>query len=206
MKRNNQKQRAAVKAALIVERTNLFMRTIIVINGKGGIGKDTLISAVEKQASYSVSNVSSITPIRKKCEEYDKNPKDNAYRKLLATLKAAYDEYETSVNGISFTQKYLLKETKMFVKFYGEDDLLFVHIREPQNIAAYIDAAKKEYPFVKIKTLLVSSDRAKEDYGNDADNLVDNYDYTHYFISNGDKDTDAKRFVEFIEGIRAENG
>ena len=181
------------------------MRNIIVINGKGGIGKDTLISAVEKQASYSVSNVSSITPIRKKCEEYEGNPKDNAYRKLLATLKAAYDEYETAVKGISFTQKFLMEETKMFVKFYGEDDLMFVHIREPENIAAYVDAVKKEYPFVNIQTLLVSSNRAKEDYGNDADNLVDNYDYTHYFISNGDKDTDAKRFVEFIEGIRAED-
>ena len=203
MKRNNQKQRAAVKAALITERTK-NMKTIIVINGKGGIGKDTLISAVEKQASYSVSNVSSITPIREKCKEYEGNPKDNAFRKLLATLKAAYDEYETAVNGISFTQKYLLKQTKMFVNFYGEDDLLFVHIREPENIAAYVDAVKKEYPFVKIRTLLVSSDRAKKDYGNDADNLVDNYDYTHYYLSYGDKDADAKRFILFIEGIRAE--
>ena len=37
-------------------------KCVVIINGKGGVGKDTLCDIVSKK--YCVSNVSSITPIK----------------------------------------------------------------------------------------------------------------------------------------------
>ena len=40
----------------------MMKKSVVIINGKGGVGKDTLCEVVAKK--YSVRNVSSITPIK----------------------------------------------------------------------------------------------------------------------------------------------
>lgn len=178
-------------------------KCIIVVNGKGGIGKDTLINNLLSVSDIIPYNVSSIDPIKAKCREYwETKQKSEAYRKLLATLKKAYDEFELATNGVSFTEKYLLEKTELYMNISGEAQyVMFVHIREPENIQTYINDVAQKYPDVKVATLLVSSKRAKKSYGNEADEGVENYKYTHYFESNDSENIDSLRFAKLINSI-----
>lgn len=71
-------------------------KIVIIINGNGGVGKDTLCDfAAEK---YKVTNVSAITPIREIAFQHgwkgEKTPKS---RKFLADLKRIFVEYRENV-------------------------------------------------------------------------------------------------------------
>lgn len=183
------------------------MNKIIVINGKGGIGKDTLIKALSDTAPHyiHVSNVSSITPIAEACEKSGVligDRKDNAYRGLLSAMKTAIDTYYTEATGMAFTTKYLVKNVDQWKQLclFGKatHHVLFVHIREPEMIQDFLtsnpDAA----------TLLISSDRAQEYYGNPSDERVNAWGYNYIFEANSTKEEEAQKFCSFIENILKE--
>ena len=183
-------------------------KAIIVINGKGGIGKDTLINALAK-ADVMVFNASSIDPIKEMCEALNKQGvKDLAYRRLLSDVKEAVDGYCEFKNGISYTTEYLVKamtlwhtQTNIHAPEYS---VMFVHIREPENITRFVKEATKKLCHWNdedtiLTSLLVKSDRSLESYGNSSDDDVDKFDYDYTFTSNGTVEEDSKRFVEFIK-------
>lgn len=147
------------------------MKTVIVINGSGGVGKDTLCGFAEKQ--YKVRNVSSITPIKELARMCGwQGEKTDRARKFLADLKqltVAYNDYPTV---------WLSGEYDRFLK--SDEELMFVHIREPQEIEKFVHATGGV-----AKTLLIrgGSRMAKKagNYGNSADDDVENYHYDFYF-------------------------
>lgn len=179
------------------------MDKIIVINGKGGIGKDTLIEALKNAAPHyiHVSNVSSITPIAYAVDSTGivKNGKTNAYRKLLSDMKTAIDEYYRAEEGVAYTTDYLNKKIIQWERLceFGKAShhVLFVHIREPEMIQTFVNA----HP--DATTMLVKSDRAQEEYGNPADDWVESYNYDYIFDANGTKEEEAKKFCDLIEKI-----
>ena len=143
----------------------------IVINGIGGVGKDTLCEFAAKH--FKVMNISSITPIKdiaRLCG-WD-GSKDDKSRKFLADLKqlcVEYNDYPT------------LWATEQYRRFLESDDeVLFVHIREPEEIAKFVERTDGT-----AKTLLIrgGSRMTKENYGNAADDGVENYDYDFYFVN-----------------------
>lgn len=150
-------------------------KTIIVINGRGGCGKDTFCDIAAKR--YNVRNVSSITPIKEIASKAGwnggKEPKD---RKFLADLKALFTEYN------DLPTVYVLSEAEKFAKASYEQ-LMFVHIREGSEITKFVDKAKN---ICKTITLLVK--RETEDYentalGNTSDDNVNDYNYDLIFIN-----------------------
>lgn len=182
-------------------------KTVVVINGKGGIGKDTLIDALDKQTDISVYNVSSIDPFREIADKFNNSgEKNDSYRLLLSELKQNIDDYYKKENGITFSDEYLKNHLRMFAEFSdndkgGTDNVMFVHIREPENIKSFLETAKTQLMLMGDKdtyltSLLVRSDRAKEDYGNRSDNCVEDYAYDFIFDSNGSKEEDCKQFVK----------
>lgn len=183
-------------------------KTICVINGKGGIGKDTLINAVQQEEHTVVYNISSIDPIRELCSELTKGcKKDNAQRKLLSGMKELVDEYYEKEHGISYTQNYLQEGLRFALananNYDHENAVIFIHIREPENIKAFLKMAEKQLSDTKdndtiLTTLLVESERAQESYGNSSDENVADYDYDYVFASNSDIKTDTKAFVKFF--------
>ena len=198
-------------------------RRIIVINGKGGVGKDTLIKAVRSmnEPHIEVYNESSIDPIRgMAARSFDgienlseaAKVKDNAYRKLLSDMKKAVDDYYMAVHGIKYTEEYLYRCACDFADGIGEyrnsseDSVLFVHIREPENIQSFVKRVRAQLD-ADIATLLVSSCRAKADYGNDSDNNVADYAYDFTYESNGGKNAERTRFRKFFlsEIMKKEN-
>ena len=149
------------------------MKLTVVINGAGGVGKDTLCNIAAGQ--YRVRNVSSITPIKEIAAMCGWNgEKTDRARKFLSDLKLltiAYNDYPS---------RWLDRQYRAFLD--GDEEIMFVHIREPQEIAKFVRLTGGA-----AKTLLVrGGDRMAKKagkYGNTADDLVENYPYGYYFMN-----------------------
>ena len=169
-------------------------KTIIVINGAGGAGKDTLIDAVKE--TYIVMNVSAITPITMAARELGwNNAKDDKSRKFLSELKQAsiaYNDHPT---------KYLLEKVDRFLMWCAAEDVMFVHIREPEEIAKFIDRVYERYK-IRPVTLLVRRKAVEHEYGNTSDDGVENYDYDFVFDNDLPIKQSGWRFMGIIERIK----
>ena len=183
------------------------VRNICIINGKGGTGKDTLISSLtEGENAVKVFNVSSIDPIKDICE--DINPtgkKDLAYRKLLSDMKGLIDKYYIEQTGDSYTNSYVLKEAEYYLRNCKDTPVMFVHIREPENIDRCVKSLNSlcsrlrlDTDEVRLSTLLVRSDREQKDYGNKSDDGVENYPYDYTYQSKGDIQQDGEMFKTVV--------
>ncbi|MBQ7377203.1 MAG: hypothetical protein IJW71_02640 [Clostridia bacterium] len=164
-------------------------KTVLVINGGGGVGKDTLCNMAARH--FKVRNISSITPIKKLARIAGWNgEKTDAARKFLADLKAltvAFNDYPTN---------WIVEEFKRFQS--GRDEILFVHIREPEEIAKFVSATGGV-----AKTLLVRGGkrmeaRRRDGYGNAADDGVENYAYDYYYVNEKPLYAAEKDFVRFL--------
>jgi hypothetical protein len=79
----------------------------------------------------------------------------------------------------------------------SDDDFLFIHIREPEEI----ERAKKTFG---AKTLLIKRQGHKNITSNDSDANVDNYNYD-YIITNSSLESleeEAKNFIQSFEEKR----
>ena len=146
-------------------------KVAIVINGSGGVGKDTLCSLAAKH--FKVRNISSVDPIKdiaKMCG-WD-GTKDDRARKFLSDLKRLTVEYN------DFPTVWATGMYRDFLK--SEYEILFIHIRESEEIAKFVNATGGE-----AKTLLIrGGDRMKKaSYGNISDDGVENYNYDYYFVN-----------------------
>jgi len=142
------------------------MNNCFVINGRGGTGKDTFIEYVEDYFwDYKITNVSSIDPIKEIARNngWD-GVKNKKSRKMLSDLKKVFIEY----NNLP---------TMYLSKYMFNEGIVFLHIREPEEIEKII----KINPF--IRTLLI--DRDIDMLGNDADDLVYDYQYDFIIDNNG---------------------
>ncbi|MCM1215932.1 MAG: hypothetical protein NC548_15605 [Lachnospiraceae bacterium] len=163
-------------------------KVIIIINGKGGVGKDTLINFTRLEYG-GVSMISAIDPIKEIAKQYgySENDKNDKARKFLSDLKRVFIEWN------ELPMQYLLSGIESFVD--GPDDILFIHIREKSEIDKLKDAIVKKYQCTKIKlfTLLVKNKRIDDKtFGNESDDDVDNYNYD--LIYHNDKILGAAKF------------
>ncbi len=160
----------------------------VVINGSGGAGKDTLCEAASK--IYKTENISSITPIKEIAANYGwKGEKDLRSRRFLAELKRVFADYNDLPN------QYLLSEYGKFQK--GDGEILFVHIREKDQIEKFVSAANNN-----CVTLLITRDTRQDGrYGNLADDGVDEYSYDYTFDNSKPLCESEPLFLELIEKI-----
>ena len=164
-------------------------KTVIVINGAGGVGKDTLCEFAEKH--YKVMNISSITPIKEIAAMCGwSGEKTDKARKFLSDLKALSIEYN-DFPTVWATEKY-----KEFLS--SNFEIMFVHIREAQEIEKFVKATDGE-----AKTLLVRGGERmkKSNYGNASDDDVEKYSYDYYFVNDKTLEEAEKEFVNFLNNI-----
>lgn len=149
-------------------------KIVIVINGVGGVGKDTFINAVGQY--YKTQMISSITPIKEMAAICGWNgEKTLQARKFLADLKQLtiqYNNYPTS---------YLVQEYEKFLK--SDFNILFVVIREPEEIKKFKTAINN-----KCYTLLIQSNRIKlqGQFGNLSDDRATKDYFTYDFTYQND--------------------
>lgn len=164
-------------------------KLIIIINGKGESGKDTICDIVDKY--YFTTNISSIDipkEILRKYAGWDGKCKDDKVRKTLSDLKKLLTEYDENV-----IHNNILNSIR-----YNSGNFIFVHIREPHEIDKFKEIASKEYD--NIVTLLIRGRRygAKE-WNNDSDRNVGNYKYDYYFNNESSLEDLEKNFIVFFK-------
>lgn len=138
------------------------MKKVIVINGAGGVGKDTICDIVAEH--YKVKNVSTITPIKEIALKIGwEGKKEDRDRKFLSDLKQAFSDYNDLPN------KYVVEEYKKFLN--DNNEILFVHIREGSQIKHFCESINGD-----CVTLLIRG-RGKLHYGNASDDMVNDFDY-----------------------------
>lgn len=162
-------------------------KTVIVINGAGGVGKDTLCEFAEKH--FKVMNVSSITPIKEIASMCGwQGEKTDKARKFLSDLKALSIEYN------DFPTLWATKKYNEFLE--SDNEIMFLHIREGVEIEKFVRATGG-----KAKTLLIrgGSRMTKSNYGNVSDDMVENYPYDYYFVNDKTLEEAEIEFVEFLK-------
>jgi hypothetical protein len=164
-------------------------KSAIVINGAGGVGKDTLCELAAKH--FKVKNISSITPIKEiatRCG-WD-GTKDNKARKFLSDLKML------TVNYNDFPTNWAKAQFENFLT--TDEEILFVHIREPEEIRKYVNATGG-----KAKALLVrGGERTRHTaYGNASDDGVENYNYDYYFVNDKPLEQTELEFVALMKAV-----
>ena len=164
-------------------------KLVIVINGAGGVGKDTLCDIAKEH--FRIKNVSSITPIKEIAAlcGWD-GGKDDKARKFLSDLKRLTVEYN------DFPTLWLMERYSEFLS--SDEEIMFVHIREGEEIEKFVKATGGI-----AKTLLVRArERMKHhQYGNVSDDLVENYNYDYYFDNDKPLDIGGKEFISLLTEI-----
>jgi len=163
------------------------MKKIIIINGMGGSGKDTFIKYVAKYTK--VINFSSIDKVKEVASyagwQGKKTEKD---RKFLSDLKKLMTDY----NDMPF--KTMKKVVTEFNKKDNFSKILFLHIREPEEI-------KRAVTSFKAVTLLIRKPDVPIITSNYSDANVENYNYDYIIINTTLKELDleAKSFVQQLK-------
>lgn len=167
-------------------------KAVLVINGAGGVGKDTLCDLAEKHLK--IRNISTITPIKELARMcgWD-GSKDDRSRKFLADMKqltVAYNDFPTN---------WAMGVFREFMK--NDEQILFVHIREPEEIEKFIRATEG---FAKALLVRGGERMKKSHYGNAADDCVENYKYDYYFMNDKTLAEAEVSFVALLEEILGE--
>lgn len=163
------------------------MKHIIVVNGQGGVGKDTFcmyaIQHITRSYKLKASNISSVDEVKGygRLLGWD-GVKDEKGRKFLSDLK----EISTRYNG---PMKYMSDHIDN-----GGSDVVFVHIREPEEIDSFLNV----YP--NAITILVKAN-ADIYYGNESDDGVSNYNYDHYIYNKLSKKDLKQSAIKFVDSI-----
>lgn len=163
----------------------------IVINGRGGVGKDTLCDFAS--SVYKVRNVSSITPVKAIAGQcgWD-GQKDDRSRKFLSDLKQILTEYN------DFPNQYIVREHDAFLQ--SEEEIMFVQIREGEQIIHFCESIQNA-----CVTLLIQRDLGKLHYGNRSDDEVESIPYDYVYQNNLPLEAAKTDFLAFLQKIMKES-
>ena len=158
------------------------MKKICVVNGSGGVGKDTFVSySTEYLSNFNLkcSNISSVDKIKSYGARLGWNgKKDSKGREFLSDLKELSARYDGPI-------KYVQEKIES-----SSCDVFFVMIRE----GIEIDKLKVIYP--DLSTILVVRD-GLEKFNNKSDSCVYDYVYDYIVENNGNFD-ELKESAELI--------
>lgn len=169
-------------------------KNIFIINGSGGVGKDTFVELVSVELNnklkrfHTVINFSSVDKVKQIAKEIGWNGKKSEKdRKFLSDLKILTSEY------CDMPFESMKSKVTEFMKD-EESKFLFLHIREPEEI----DRVVKEFG---AKTILIIRDTVKHIVSNMADENVFNYHYDFVIDNNGTKEELNSKAKDFIQEV-----
>ena len=162
------------------------MKKVVVINGSGGVGKDTFVNFCREFTS--VKNISSADKVKEAAHILTgwNGEKDEKSRKLLADLKEMGVEY----NDAPF--KYI---SKMIEEFKTSDNqLMFIHIRESSEIEKCKNAFGAD-------TLLITNKNVSLITTNNADKDVLEFKYDYNIRNDGTLEELKQKAKEFVKSL-----
>ena len=162
------------------------MKMVVIINGRGGVGKDTLCNIISKH--YDIMNVSSIDPIKQIAFANGWNgEKNEKTRKFLADLKRLFIDFN------DLPTIYLMIKYSEFV--HSKKQILFMQIREPEEI----EKIKKILGNDCVTLLICGRTALRKTWGNAPDDEVDNYTYDFYYKNSKPLDILEQDFLNFFK-------
>lgn len=167
------------------------MKEILIINGSGGVGKDTFVDKLSIYAK--VIHTSIVNPTKELAKKIGWNGgKTEKDRKFLSDMKVLIDEY----NDGNYNQMKALMQDFRDGKFDAE--ILCIDMREKHQI----ERAKEEFG---AKTVLVTRKAVPHITSNIADKGVFDIEYDYHIENDGtlyDLDKKAQEFVQKLKTIK----
>jgi hypothetical protein len=166
---------------------------VVIINGSGGVGKDSFVKLCSEYTS--IFNISTVDKVKESARILGWNgDKDEKSRKFLSDIKLLATTYNRHpYNYVKKSIGYFRREDTPYL-------LMFIHCREPEEIALYV----KDFDCY---TLLIKNKNIKPINSNEADANVESYLYD-FIIDNNEGLPElkekAKKFVEMMRGIAYE--
>lgn len=167
-------------------------KTIVVINGSGGAGKDQFITYCSEIKS--VMNVSAIDHVKAAltilCPSYSigdekqHNELGEYWRAKLHDLKMKSIEYDDS------PYKIITKKIDDFMT-NDVDEVLFIHIREPEEITRIAER-------FECKTVLFTNSNVEKITSNPGDANVANFNYDIFIDNSGTLDELREKSRNFV--------
>lgn len=161
-------------------------KKIVIINGNGGVGKDTFVDFCSNYAKVKKASTVDIVKEAARILVSYNNETDEKTRKFLSDLKTLSSKYNDA------PYKYLIRSVDEFLK--SENDILFLFVREIREI-------KKLKKDIDAITLLIKNDDKKFIKSNYADEGVLNYDYDYIIINKFEKQDFLLKAEEFVGKI-----
>ena len=161
---------------------------IILINGTGGVGKDTFVEICQRMMDKDkILNISTVDLIKQAAKILGWNEqKDEKGRKFLSNLKDLATEY--SDLSVSYISKTILQAQE------DGTEAIFVHCREPEELARL----KERFDAI---TLLIKNNRVKPIESNHADRDIEQYEYDFVIENNEGLLELTKKAADFIKEI-----
>lgn len=164
------------------------MKEILIINGSGGVGKDTFVDCLKQLTS--VYHTSIVNPVKEIAKEVGWNgSKQEKDRRFLSDLKVLIDEYNDGNYNAMAQIMQNFKDNKI------DDEILCIDMREKEQI----ERAKKEFG---AKALLVTRDSVKHITSNIADAGVFNVKYDYHIENNGTIDALKEKAKALLNTLR----
>ena len=139
---------------------------------------------------YKVRNVSSVDPIKAiaRMAGWDGDKSDKS-RKMLSDLKMLFTQYN------DLCLRYIKEQYQQFLE--GDEQVMFVHIREPEEIARFVETAPGH-----IRTLLIrNSSKEQHVYSNASDDNVEQYTYDGVYDNCLTLEETEEAFLTFFRGF-----
>lgn len=156
---------------------------VFVINGQAGVGKNTFVdfcAEILKLRDIHTNDISSVDKVKEAGSILGWNgEKDELGRQFLSNLKDMSTEF--CDGPFKYMEEYIVE--------VDDDEVTFLHIREPEEIKKVVD----KYPHVV--TVVIKSTRMLDTFDNHADSNVSNYEYD-YTVNN---DVGLKEFNKSAE-------
>lgn len=168
-------------------------KIVIIVNGQGGAGKDTLCRYFCDY--YDGEITSAITPFIPIAEAagYTGGKSDHD-RKFLSDLQDVVDDY------IALSIDWIDDELDRFSK--NDKSVLFFVIRKPEHIT-YARKTARSFG-LRATTLVIRRKAIERDFGNNADDRVLEYPYEYAFDNDTPIEVSHPDFVTFIKIITDE--
>lgn len=166
---------------------------VLIVNGKGGVGKDYLVSALCRE--FILKTISSVDKVKEAasmlgCNIIKKDVQDRAFLSDLKALSAKYYDHPV---------KYMIREFEYFLQDHY--DILVFMIREEDEIKRVKSILQNDKGFNNIFTILVTrEDKKGAVYNNSSDDKVGE-DLSIYDLKFENKINDRKNDLSFVNKI-----
>ena len=165
----------------------------VIINGAGEVGKDAFITIIKnlKHDNLEVINISSVDKVKQAAHllgwDGIKNEKGRSFLHKLKSMSV--ELYDGAWNYI---------QTSLYKA--NTNSIVFIHIREPEEIEKTKQLILAGYEEYDVKTLLITSDRGVKVI-NGADDVVRNYKYDDIISNDNGLDELTIKAESYIKKI-----